>query len=530
MHTATRLLTAAILAALSTSALAAGPAERALGHLRANGAIAKAADGDAFIARSVNVDADGTEHVRFDRTYRGMPVIGGDFVLHSRNGQVKGANLTLNSASRPGLSGRISAAEATIVAGAEFGTDFTGVQEARKVVFARNTSPRLAYEVVFTGTRRDQTPTEMHYFVDASSGKILDRWDMVHTAKPGGGGTGGGTPAVGTGKTLMYGDVVLNTAGSGTSYNLTDTTRGNGATYDALNRSYSTAARGATLFTDSDNIWGTNALASRQTVAADAHYGVATTWDYYKNVHSRNGIFNDGKGVKSYVHVGNSWVNAAWYANAMYYGDGGGSYLPLVSLDIAGHEMSHGVNQAEANLAYSNDSGGLNEANSDIMGTMVEFYANNPNDPADYKVGEEIYTNGTSALRYMYDPNLDGNASYDCYPAGGLGGVDPHYSSGPANHFFYLLAEGTSPGGGLPNSATCNPGDSKNATGNGSLAGIGRTAAAAIWYRAIRDHMTSSTTYPQARAATLQAATALYGAGSAQYNAVAAAWSAINVN
>ena len=130
----------------------------------------------------------------------------------------------------------------------------------------------------------------------------------------------------------------------------------------------------------------------------------------------------------------------------------------------------------------------------------------------------------------MYDPNLDGNASYDCYPAGGLGGVDPHYSSGPANHFFYLLAEGTSPGGGLPNSATCNAGDSKNATGNGSLAGIGRTAAAAIWYRAIRDHMTSSTTYPQARAATLQAATALYGAGSAQYNAVAAAWSAINVN
>jgi len=521
MHTATRLLTAAILAALSTSALAAGPAERALDHLRANGAIAKAADGDAFIARSVNVDADGTEHVRFDRTYRGMPVIGGDFVLHSRNGQVKGANLTLNSASRPGLSGRISAAEATIVAGAEFGTDFTGVQDARKVVFARNTSPRLAYEVVFTGTKRDQTPTEMHYFVDASSGKILDRWDMVHTAKPGG-STGGGTAAVGTGRTLIYGNVTLNTAGSGTSFNLTDTTRGNGATYDALNRTYSTAARGATLFADSDNIWGNNATSDRATVAADAHYGVATTWDYYKNEHGRNGIFNDGKGVKSYVHVGTNWINAAWYANAMYYGDGGSGYLPLVSLDVAGHEMSHGVNQAEANLAYSNDSGGLNEANSDIMGTMVEFYANNASDPGDYKIGEELNTN---PLRYMYDPNLDGNASYDCYPAGGLGGVDPHYSSGPANHFFYMLAEGTT-----SLTKTCAPGDSKNATGSGSLAGIGRTAAAAIWYTAIRDYMTSATTYPGARTATLQAATALYGAGSAQYNAVAAAWSAINVN
>jgi Zn-dependent metalloprotease len=209
----------------------------------------------------------------------------------------------------------------------------------------------------------------------------------------------------------------------------------------------------------------------------------------------------------------------------MYYGDGGGSYLPLVSLDIAGHEMSHGVNQATANLAYSNDSGGLNEANSDIMGTLVEFYANNANDPGDYRIGEEIYTNGTSALRYMYDPNLDGGLSYDCYPAGGLGGVDPHYSSGPANHFFYLLAEGT---GSL--SKTCNPGDTKNATGNGSLTGIGRAAAGAIWYKAHTQYMTSGTTFPQARTATLQAATDLYGAASSQRAAVAAAWSAIGVN
>jgi Zn-dependent metalloprotease len=107
----------------------------------------------------------------------------------------------------------------------------------------------------------------------------------------------------------------------------------------------------------------------------------------------------------------------------------------------------------------------------------------------------------------MYDPNLDGNASYDCYPAGGLGGVDPHYSSGPANHFFYLLAEGTT-----SLTKTCAAGDSKNATGSGSLSGIGRTAAAAIWYRAIRDYMTSSTTYPGARSATLQAATAIWQA------------------
>ncbi len=539
MQTSTRLLSLAIAAALAIPFSASAgrfdqnPAtSRAMGLINAAPASVKRNAGDGFQVRSVNVDADGTEHVRFDRTYHGMPVIGGDFVVHSRNGKLKGTSMTLGSSSRPGMSGRISADQATIAAGAEFGSSFDTVSEARKVVFARNMSPRLAYEVVFTGTRSDQTPTEMHYFVDAHSGKVLDRWDMVHTAggrngkgKPGGGGGGGGGAAIGTGKTLMYGNVTLDTAGTTGSYNLTDTTRGSGATYDANNAAYSRAARGATLFADSDNIWGNNALSDRATVAADAHYGVATTWDYYLSQHGRSGIFNNGAGVKSYVHVGNGWVNAAWYANAMYYGDGGSGYLPLVSLDIAGHEMSHGVNQAEANLAYSNDPGGLNEANSDIMGTMVEYYANNANDPGDYKVGEEIYASGTGALRYMYDPNLDGNLSYDCYPAGGLGGVDPHYSSGPANHFFYMLAEGTT-----SLTKTCAPGDSKNATGNGSLAGIGRDKAAKIWYRAIRDHMTSGTTYPGARTATLQAAAAIHGSGSAEYNAVAAAWSAINVN
>ena len=84
---------------------------------------------------------------------------------------------------------------------------------------------------------------------------------------------------------------------------MTDTTRGNGATYDGLNVGYQTAARRATLFTDSDNTWGNSTTSDRATVAGDAQFGVATTWDYYKATFNRNGIFNDGKGVKSYVHV-----------------------------------------------------------------------------------------------------------------------------------------------------------------------------------------------------------------------------------
>jgi Zn-dependent metalloprotease len=270
-------------------------AERGLAHIQANAGAAHASAQDRFAAVDVIVDANGAEHVRYTRTYAGLRVIGGDMVVHSHNGKLLSISQTLRSGIRPG-SASIGGDEAIVIAGTRFGTAFDGVPTADKVIYALNSNPVLAYEVVFKGTKADQSPTEMHYFIDARSGAVLDQWDMVHTAKPGSGG-GGGTAATGTGKTLMYGNVTLNTASSSGTYNMTDTTRGNGATYDALNKSYSTAARGATLFTDADNIWGNNATSDRATVAADAHYGVATTFDYYKNTHGRNGIFNDGKGV-----------------------------------------------------------------------------------------------------------------------------------------------------------------------------------------------------------------------------------------
>jgi Zn-dependent metalloprotease len=519
-----KLLSFAVLISLggtATAGINSNAVNRALTNINANAAAVRGNAGDRFVAKTTTVDRNGDEHVRFTRTFAGMEVIGGDFITHSHGGALRSVTQNLTTNARPSTRPGISRDSAIDAAGADFGTEFQGMPTTRLVVYAMNTTPKLAYEVVFAGEKRNGDPTEMHYFVDASNSKILNKWDMVHTAKPGGGGGGsGGTPAVGTGKTLIYGNVTLNTALSGSSYNLTDTTRGNGATYDAKGAAYSTAARGATLFQDADNTWGNNATSDRATVAADASYGVATTWDFYKNTFGRNGIFNDGKGVKSYVHVGRNWVNAAWYANAMYYGDGGSGFLPLVAIDVAGHEMTHGVTQAVAGLAYSGDSGGLNEATSDIMGTMVEFYANNSSDPGDYLIGEE---HTAQPLRDMRGQSEDG-ASYDCYKSGGFGGVDPHYSSGPANHFFYLLAEGAN------GSKVCQASDTRVATGNGSLNAIGRDKAAAIWYRALDVYMTSGTTYPQARAATLSAATDLYGANSAEGAAVAAAWSAIKVN
>lgn len=490
------------------------------------------ADADAFVANDVIVDRDGTEHVRMQRTYAGLPVVGGDLVVHSRDGQVLGISQTLRSDARPNLQARISGDAAITAAGADFGTGFDGVSDATRVIYARDTAPTLAYQVVFNGTRADQTPTEMHYIVDAGNGRVLDKWDIVYTAKPGGGGGGGtGTNATGTAKTLFSGNVSIVTNSVSGSFTMVDNSRGGNAVNNMANR---TSGSG-TLFSDADNVWGNNTTSDSATVAGDAMYGVGKTWDYYKNVHGRNGIANDGRGALSKVHYGRNYVNAFWSDStfSMSYGDGNGSsYYPLVNIDVAGHEMSHGVTSRSANLTYSGESGGLNEATSDIFGTMVEFYANNANDTPDYLIGEEIYVsnpNGTKALRYMFKPNIDGS-SPDCY-SGSLGSLDVHYSSGVANHFFYLLAEGATVPAGFgsgtsynlsPSSLVCN--------GNTAAGGIGRDAAQKIWYRALTVYMTSSTNYAGARAATLSAAADLYGSGSANYNAVATTWSAVGVN
>jgi Zn-dependent metalloprotease len=127
----------------------------------------------------------------------------------------------------------------------------------------------------------------------------------------------------------------------------------------------------------------------------------------------------------------------------------------------------------------------------------------------------------------MNQPSKDGSSA-DCWYST-LGSLDVHYSSGVANHFFFLLAEGTG-GNGFGASKTCQATDTKTATGTGTLTGIGRDVAGKIWYRALTVYMTSSTNYAGARSATLKAAADLYGAGSATVNAVAAAWKAVNVN
>ncbi|MEU4352922.1 M4 family metallopeptidase [Streptomyces sp. NPDC023838] len=467
---------------------------------------------EKLVVRDVIKDADGTVHTRYERTYAGLPVLGGDLVVHeTQAGKAAGVTRATRAAIKvasttPALGAATVQQKALTAAKGAGAAKATADQAPRKVIWAASGTPVLAYETVVGGFQDDGTPSQLHVVTDATTGKKLSQWQAVKT---------------GTGNSEYSGKVTLGTTKSGSTYQLSDSARGAHKTYDLAHK---TAGKG-TLLTDADDVWGNGLASNAQTAAVDAHYGAATTWDFYKNVLGRNGIKNDGVASYSRVHYGKAYVNAFWDDGCfcMTYGDGTGDAAPLTSLDVAGHEMSHGLTAATANLNYSGESGGLNEATSDIFGTSVEFYAKNSTDVGDYLIGEKIDINGDGTpLRYMDKPSKDGG-SKDSWSST-LGNLDVHYSSGPANHFFYLLSEGSG-------AKTINGVSYNSPTSNGStVTGIGRDKAVQIWYKALTTYMTSTTNYAGARTATLSAASALYGASSAEYKAVNAAWAAVNVS
>jgi len=472
---------------------------------------------EKLVVKDVIKDADGTTHTRYERTYAGLPVLGGDLVVHTaKSGRTEGVTKATKAAIKvASLKAAVTPAKAekqAVSAAKTLGSTKSAADGARKVIWAGSGKPVLAYETIVGGLQDDGTPNQLHVITDAATGKKLFEYQGIENA-------------TGTGKTLYSGTVSLTTSGSGTSYTLTDASRGGHKTY---NLKHSSSSGTGTLFTDTDNVWGTGTASSSttdQTAAADAAYGAQETWDFYKSTFGRSGIKNDGVGAYSRVHYGSSYVNAFWDDSCfcMTYGDGESNTHPLTSLDVAGHEMSHGVTANTAGLDYSGESGGLNEATSDIFGTGVEFYANNSSDKGDYLIGEKIDINGDgSPLRYMDKPSKDGGSA-DSWSSS-VGNLDVHYSSGVANHFFYLLSEGS--GSKTINGVTYN-----SPTSNGStVTGIGRDKALQIWYKALTTYFTSTTNYKSARTGTLSAASALYGSSSTEYKAVAAAWSAVNVS
>jgi Zn-dependent metalloprotease len=458
-------------------------------------------DDEKLVVRNVLTDPDGTQHVRYDRTFKGLRVLGGDLIVaKSKAGATEDVHWN--------ASGKVAVAS-TSPKVSETSAESSGAQRAsyaaksndgELVVWAGSGSPRLAWDVVTEGVRSDQTPSRLHTVVDANSGAVITSWDEIEN---------------GTGNSMYSGTVTLNSIQSGSSWLLKDsignfTTDLNGATSGT-----------GTQFTDADNIWGNGTASSRQTAGVDAQYGAEKTYAYYNSVLGRAGIWNNGTGARSRVHYGNAYVNAFWDGTQMTYGDGTSNTHPLTSIDVAAHEMSHGVTENTAGLAYTGDAGGLNEANSDIFGTAVEWYANAAADVPDYLIGEKININGNGTpLRYMDKPSEDG-ASKDCWSSS-LGGLDPHYSSGPLNHWYYLASEGSGAktiNGVSYNSPTC---DGSTVTGAGHL------NIEKVWYRTLATKLTSNSNYAAARNGAIASAKELFGATSQTCKSVEAAFKAIS--
>jgi Zn-dependent metalloprotease len=224
----------------------------------------------------------------------------------------------------------------------------------------------------------------------------------------------------------------------------------------------------------------------------------------------RNG--QNGSGGAWPIRVGDQEENAYYDGTQVQIGyNSAGQWI--AAADVVGHELGHGVDD---NTPGGISRRGTQEFVADTFGAATEWYANNPNDPPDYQVGEEINLVGSGPIRYMYNPSLVGDPN--CYSA-----LTPfqevHRAAGPGNHWFYLLAEGTSPTDGQPASPTCN---------STTITGLGIQAAIKIMYSAMLMKTTASS-YPNYRIWTLQAAKNLYPGNCTPFNTVKAAWTAVSV-
>ncbi|RCH70257.1 M4 family peptidase [Streptomyces sp. SDr-06] len=515
---------------------------------------------DTLQASDVLVDPDGKQHVRFVRSHRGLPVLGGDLVIHlDKRSAYTGVTRALrHQVDLPSTGARLTAGQAQAKAAA---TAKGTAGAAQLVVDARAGRSALAYQIQVKDSATAESGSRT-VILDAATGAVLSNTPAsdsflspslreklrksgqklspaLGTAAPAplasSAATGFPAQATGTGSSLFVGSVSLTTTQTAKSaFTLKDPSRGQTETRDAGNKELAQFA-GGKAFTSTTNRWGTGRASDRSTAAVDAQYGITSTLDFYKKTLGRNGIKNDGAGAHALVHFGSKVGNAFWSSDCgcMLYGDGDGQTFaqPLVVLDVTGHELTHGVVDATANLqptrVDANDNqfgepGALNESLADIFGSNVEFATNNPNNPPNYLLGEKLGLQ-QKFLRRLDHPSLDklegtvdywSSASYD---------TEVHAGSGVSSHAYYLLAEGSG-------KKTINAVAYDSPTYDGStVAGIGRDKATAIFYRALTRYMVSTTDFHDARTATLSAAADLYGATSTEYKTVDKAWAAVNV-
>lgn len=480
-------------------------------------------DVSEFDVQKVEIDEMKMAHTRVRQTVDKIPVWEGEAIVHLKSdGELAVITDNLKENILVRTEPNLSEKDAYNIALDLYGGGAKVTDDPKIEIFIYRSADRdhLVYRVETPRIDGSSDTSAPVIFIDAQTGETVFEYDNLQT---------------GTGSSLYSGTVTIDTSLSGSTYYMEDLTRRMG-TFNMNNTGNTTTGTGGTQsrFSGADDSW----TATNERAGVDAHYGAAKTYDYFKNVHGRNGINgSNGPGtttaaansgislVASRVHFGSNYNNAFWYQNMMTYGDGNGTtFSPLTTLDIAGHEMTHGVTEFSANLTYANESGALNESMSDVFGAMVELYARGGVITSDtWKIGEQAYTPATSgdALRYMDNPHLASNGGYtadddpDHYSERYTGTADNggvHINSGIANKAFHLATVGGT-----------------HHLSGVTVTGIGATDAAKVWYRSLTVYMTAGTNFSAARTAMLNSATDLYGSSSTQYNTIATAWCAVGV-
>jgi len=466
----------------------------------------------SFDMDRVFVDKFGDEHIRMTQNIQGIPVLGKEIVLHRKKGELyllNGDYVQINK-QIPNAAFALQEKDAKALVEAtdlqhkhlsenevhaDFGVNFKQ-WEIDKVFYQKDDDFVSAYHIVYYPHLGER----MEYVVDANNGEFLENFSALckfHTHEklpPDGPATANAADLLGqirTINTYEFNNRFYMMDGSrdmfdSFSSDLPDDPVGAIWTIDANNTAPQNNNFNIDHLSSNTNSWG----GSPEGVSAQ--YNAGEAYDYFRDVHIRNGISGAGDNIVSIVNVsgedGASMGNAFWNGFAIFYGNGDSAFFPLGrGLDVAGHEMSHGVVQNTANLRYQDESGALNESFADVFGAMI--------DRDDWTIGEDVVKTGafpSGALRDMEDPH-NGAAAND-FGRGWqpkhvneqfLGSQDNggvHINSGIPNHAFYKIAMQ-----------------------------LGREKAEQIFYRALTVYLTKSSNFVDFRNAVLTSTLDLYG-------------------
>ncbi|NII11575.1 M4 family metallopeptidase [Oleiagrimonas sp. C23AA] len=388
--------------------------------------------GMGFAARQSAPNADGTRTVRMQQTFRGVPVYGRSIAVHQdTSGRALRAtgNLLQSDSSlalmsvTPKLSGDDAVQTLKSHNGAALVNAATRHPQSELFVYPSEAgAPRLVYLTSYViGGSQPARPTAL---IDANTGQIIKQWDGLTTGIIDATGPGGNQ------KTGQYtwgqnGLPALVATQSGSTCSLSNND------VKTYNMNHATSGSG-TLWTFTCANSSGDATNGAYGPVNDAHHFGQVVHDMYNSWFGAPPL---NQVLLMRVHYGSSYENAFWDGTAMNFGDGASTFYPLVSLDVTSHEISHGFTEQHSNLQYSGQSGGMNEAFSDMAGEAAEYYDRGSND---WLVGAEIIKNGT-ALRYMCNPTQDGGSIDNA--ADYTSGLDVHYSSGVYNKAYCTLAK-----------------------------------------------------------------------------------------